>query len=367
MRKSLPTKSWPALTGRMSGSMRLEQDRAVFTHDDALQAQFGLPYLGLRITISGENSHHYYLIHPSKPEQEICVQTIEPIEALANFGLRAAEDAISNSSGRKKSRHARLTSLAMALFFLFFGVPWTISLLPASMINSMVTIEKENSLGDLLLPLAANKTIEEHPLLVPLVKISERIISSNPELQNLNLRLHISKDPVSNAFALPGQIIVIHTGLLEEADTWQEVAGVLAHEIGHLEQRHSLKALVGKAGILLGMGGLAIITGPDFANWLGNGSNLVSLKYGREDEFSADSRGAHFLNQAGIAPRGLIGFLEKALKKNPGRYGWAKALKFLSTHPLIEERIERLKKIEPKIDSSGPWADLNLPPLKDQP
>ena len=364
MKKPLPIKSWPALTGRKGGTISLEQDRVVFFHDDSLQAQFDLPYLGLRISVSGENSHHYFLNHPSKPEQEICVQTPEPIETLAAFGVSAAQDAISKSSQRKKSRLARLSSVGVILFFLFFGIPWMISLLPATVINSMVTLEKEKALGTIILPLTAGNAIEEHPSLEPLLKISKKIISTNPELQSLDLRLHISKDPVSNAFALPGQMIVVNTGLLEEADTWQEVAGVLAHEIGHIEQRHNLRALAGKAGILIGMGCIALFTGPDFAYWLGNGSNLISLKYGREDEFSADLRGASFLNQAGIGPEGLIAFLKKELNQHPVRNSWARTFRFFSTHPLIEERIQRLEKAVPRIPPTDPLAELELPPLK---
>ena len=78
MKESLPSKSWPALTGRRSGFVRLEQNRAIFSYDDPLLTQFELPYLGLRISVSGKNSHHYLLTHPSMPEQEICVQTSEP-------------------------------------------------------------------------------------------------------------------------------------------------------------------------------------------------------------------------------------------------------------------------------------------------
>jgi predicted Zn-dependent protease len=364
MNEPLPSKSWPALTGRKSGSVRLERDRVVFFHDDPLQGQFDLPFLGLRISVSGENSHHYYLNHPSKPEQEICVQTAEPIETIAAFGVRAAQEAISKSSQRKNSRLARLTSVGLILFFLFFGIPWMISLLPASVINAMVTLEKEKALGTIIFPLTAGNAIEEHPSLEPLLKISKKIISSNPELQSLDLRLHVSKDPVSNAFALPGQRIVVNTGLLESADSWLEVAGVLAHEIGHIEQRHNLRALAGKAGILIGMGCIALFTGPDFAYWLGSGSNLISLNYSREDEFSADLRGAYFLNQAGIGPEGLILFLKKELNQHPARNSWARTFSFLSTHPLIEERIHRLEKTESTAPAADPLSELALPPLK---
>jgi len=346
--------------------MHLEQDRVVFLHDDAPQDQFDLPFRGLRISVSGENSHHYYLNHPSKPEQEICIQTPEPIEALAAFGAKAAQDAISKSSQRKKSRLARLGSVGLVLFFLFFGLPWMISLLPASVLNTLMTPEKEKSIGALILPLTAGNTIEEHPSLEPLQKIAKKIISSNPELQSFDLRLHISKDPVSNAFALPGQRIVVNTGLIERADSWVEVAGVLAHEIGHIEQRHNLRALAGKAGILIGMGCIALFTGPDFAYWLGNGSSLISLKYSRGDEFSADLRGAYFLNQAGIGSEGLILFLKKELKQHPERNSWTRAFRFLSTHPLIEERIQRLEKAESPTLPSEPLAELELPPLKVQ-
>ncbi|MBU6154621.1 MAG: M48 family metallopeptidase [Bdellovibrionales bacterium] len=360
MKKTLPSKSWPALAGRQSGSLRLEQNRAVFSYDDPMLAQFELPYLGLMISVAGENSHHYFLFHPSKLEQEICVQTSEPIEALAQFGLRAAADTLSQSSLRKKSRFARLTMVTIVLFFLLFGVPWVISLLPATLINSMVSQEQETSIGNLIFPMVAAKTIEDHVLQTSLEKIAKKITSSSPEIQELDLKLHVSRDRESNAFALPGQTIVINEGLLKGSKTWQEVAGVLAHEIGHIEQRHSLRALTGSAGVLLGMGFLAIITGADFAGWLASGSNLISLQYSREDEFSADSRGSYFLEQAGIGSEGLILFLENGLKKNPERNRWLERFKFMSTHPLLEERIQRLRAFSRKAPDSDPFKTLDL-------
>ncbi|HEU4654138.1 MAG TPA: M48 family metallopeptidase [Steroidobacteraceae bacterium] len=142
---------------------------------------------------------------------------------------------------------------------------------------------------------------------------------------------HVATDPSINAFAMPGGIIVVHSGLIAATHRPEELAGVLAHEIQHVEQRHSLRAMFKQ----LGLRGLwALLTGNFGSSLIGQATfQLTSLQFSRHDESSADAKGFDALVQHDIDPRGMIDFfaiMEKQDGVNPPE--------FLSTHPADRER-----------------------------
>ena len=114
-----------------------------------------------------------------------------------------------------------------------------------------------------------------------------------------------------NAFALPGGKIVIHSGLLTRAESWEEVAGVLSHEIAHVTQRHHIRGVISKLGVftivsfLIGDGTAVAATISEM------GGQLESLAYSRSFEKEADNKGWDFLEQANINPEGMIVFFQK--------------------------------------------------------
>lgn len=156
-----------------------------------------------------------------------------------------------------------------------------------------------------------------------------------------------------NAFALPGGHIFVQRGLLDVVNTEMEVAGVLAHEVGHVVARHAARQvgrqrmLEAGAGVLsqaLG-GGQGQAQGPGdqpgltrvAINLLANG---VLLKYSRDQEDEADQLGFTGVVKAGYDPRGLISFLQTLLalqRENPNALA-----QLFATHPPSEERIHAL-------------------------
>ena len=119
------------------------------------------------------------------------------------------------------------------------------------------------------------------------------------------------------------------------------LAGVLAHELGHIEKRHNLKAIGTGLSLLTGATLLSLVIGTDAAGFMLNGLQFGTLKYSRDHEREADDAGVRILLNAGLSPRGLVRFFEK-LKAKEG-FGSSSALNLLSTHPMTEERISRLK------------------------
>lgn len=149
------------------------------------------------------------------------------------------------------------------------------------------------------------------------------------------LRFFVAEGPEVNAFAAPGGVVVVFTGLLRSAESAEEVAGVLAHEIAHVELRHSLRQLVKVAGLKV----LFSAVLGDYGQLAGWGAQLTELKFSRDAEREADARGLTRLVEARIDPQGLPRFFAK-LEKTEGAAASLPAV--LSTHPATRERLDAL-------------------------
>lgn len=138
---------------------------------------------------------------------------------------------------------------------------------------------------------------------------------------------------IVNAYALPGGHIVLLRGLLAQAESPDEVAGVLAHELTHTIKRHPMRALVANSGLAL----LIEVT-------LGNGTGaslgylLTSLHYSRAMEAEADDGAVHLLQHAGIGTDGFAAFFERMEKRSIGP-----KLPYLSSHPQDEDRLAAVR------------------------
>ena len=134
--------------------------------------------------------------------------------------------------------------------------------------------------------------------------------------------------------ALPGGRIVVTHALIQRASSPEALAGVLAHELGHLLDRHPEQGLLRALG-LVGVVQLAT-GGSDFASAT---SLLAGLAYSRQAEREADGHAIRLLAAAGVATEGLAGLLE-----NLARADGPEPLSFLSTHPATEERLRQLRR-----------------------
>jgi hypothetical protein len=139
-----------------------------------------------------------------------------------------------------------------------------------------------------------------------------------------------------NAFALPGGVIVVNTGLIAATSRPEELAGVLAHEVQHVELRHSIRGMVKDLGL---RGLFAFATGDRGGSLLGEAAvGLASLKFSRDDESQADQAAFDTLIAAEIDPSGLPAFFEIMHKQ--GQHAPAA---FVSTHPLSADREAALR------------------------
>jgi beta-barrel assembly-enhancing protease len=174
--------------------------------------------------------------------------------------------------------------------------------------------------------------------------MAARLAEGNPDLPPL--AIHIYDIPVMNAFAMPGERIVITAELIRRANRPEQVAGVLAHEVGHVLKRHSEAQLVRTTGLQIL---LSVMTGGGGDTISAIAGVTAILTYTREAEAEADDVGLALLERSAIDPMGLKEFFDIILAEEgrPSTGTWRKIESALSTHPGTEDRI---KKIHPLPD-----------------
>jgi predicted Zn-dependent protease len=186
-----------------------------------------------------------------------------------------------------------------------------------------------------------------------------------------NVDVVLVNDPEVNAFVAGGQAVYVNSGLINMADSANEVQGVVAHELGHVVGGHAIndtgaKTAGGISLLSLLLGGLAAAAGGGEAalGVLMAGQQAAMGKYlafTRGEEASADAAGASFLSKAGITGKGSIAFFEK-LQNMENRYGYtAKGDdQYMMTHPLTQDRIATLQDVYEKDPAWNKPSDPKL-------
>lgn len=153
------------------------------------------------------------------------------------------------------------------------------------------------------------------------------------EKSDYDIRIRVSSHEAVNAFAMLGGDIVVFHGLIDFAETPDEVAAVVAHELGHLIRRHPTQALVRAFGFDLL---ISFLTGGSVLSDLGG--QILALSHSRDAEREADILGLKLLGDAGLRRDGMARFFDRLEKKEgslPGLLG------YFSSHPSTTERIDR--------------------------
>ncbi|MGB2818446.1 MAG: M48 family metalloprotease [Burkholderiaceae bacterium] len=181
-----------------------------------------------------------------------------------------------------------------------------------------------------------------------------RLVAVSPS-SSLDFVFFIVRDPMLNAFALPGGFIGVHSGLVVTAQSESELASVLGHEIGHVTQRHIARMIARQkesAAVAIGTLLLAILaaraggsSSGDLAQAaiLGGQAAMIQqqLNFSREAEREADRVGFQTLTQAGFDGRGMEGFFARMQSGTRIYEGTAPA--YLRTHPMTVERISDMQ------------------------
>ena len=316
-----------------------------------------VPLEEIGVTLGGFNHDQVYLFW----HQEEGRWAFSPADKNALAQLRASAPAplsgLLQGAAKDVTRQSRRSRFGLGMLGLFLALPLLLLALLfwqshniAGWVASHISIENEQKLGELAFKQAtAGLKIRQSGLdAATIQEMGTRLTKGS----RYTYQWYVADDPAINAFAVPGGYVVVNTGLIRAADTAEEVAGVLAHEVQHVELRHTLKNLVHTLGL---RAALALALGDVSGSVLGDmAATLGELKFSRDLESEADQKGLAALRQAGIAPQGMVSFFDKLARQEKG----AAPADLLSTHPASEDR---MKKLRGMIEEQGAWPSQPLP------
>ena len=177
--------------------------------------------------------------------------------------------------------------------------------------------------------------------------ISQAIITE----QGGNWEVVVFEDKSPNAFALPGNKIGIHTGMLALVDNQDQLAAVIGHEVGHVLAKHSNERASQEMAVNSGMAMIQAVGAPQSAlgqtafGLLGVGAEYgILMPYSRVQESEADIIGVDLMAKAGFDPRQSVTLWQKMEQASQGQ----QPIEFMSTHPAHATRIQNLEQHMPQ-------------------
>lgn len=186
-------------------------------------------------------------------------------------------------------------------------------------------------------------------------RIGRRLVEQT-DLANLPWTFGVVRDDTVNAFNLPGGLVYVHTGLIGEAESLDQLTAVLGHEIAHGVARHGTQLMTRAEGL---NALTALVLGQDpgqleqtVAGLVGSG---ILLDYSRDAEREADRLGVRYNHAAGYDPHGAPEFFRKLLSLRQRRPSDLE--RFFSSHPVTEERIRTTRKLADSLPDRGSLVD----------
>ncbi|HET6676089.1 MAG TPA: M48 family metallopeptidase [Nitrospiraceae bacterium] len=275
-----------------------------------------------------ESARTLYL---KSPDLIIAFRRAAPPELTAHLD-RTAEQV-------RRARHAHrglwiagaAAIIGLAVMF-WFGtdlmVEWAVKRIP---------VEWEQQLGAVAYRqmLSGQSIVKEGPAVEAVQEITRRLTAQAPD--TYRFEVSVVRNDVVNAFALPGGYVIVFTGLIQKAESGEEVAGVLSHEISHVLERHGMERIIKQSGLAAVV---TVVLG-DQQGLIGLaqqlGMKLATLKFSREQETEADLSGLRLLRKARIAPGGMIRFFDRLSEQDMHQ------IELFSTHPMSASRAKRLE------------------------
>jgi predicted Zn-dependent protease len=316
-----------------------------------------LPYRELELH-SERGDDRLFFRHPGHPDWSVFTFDHGILEEPALTKHTPLRHQIAALQRRSVVRKAVIVT---ALFFVAFALAsllvtwfsgWAVRKLVAQ-----VPASWEKNLGDqVFAELKTTERLREDPRLAARVRVAtERLVKAVPQVQ---FQFHILDEEHPNAFALPGGHVLVNTALLQLLDRPEELAGVLAHELAHVTERHAFRKIVSSAGPYFAA---RLLVGDDsgMLTLLADSSQmLVRQSFSRDYEREADDGAWHLLLAANIDPRGLTDALKKLKAEEEKLGGNRFALQAFSSHPPTDERITRLEGRWQKLKRQDGFAPL---------
>ena len=342
--------------GEVNGRIAIDPQRLLFTSETA---NVELSLDGLNIEWDGADRLAF-----SSPEETDWIVYASDDGILKNYfftrrnRLRLlTRDLRRQGEGR---RTLRLAGIFLVAFSVVAAAVWVLSGWTLNFLVRQVPVSWETQLGDSILGEIKEdiKPVEDPRHRAELRALIDRLAGTLPE-KKYKFDVQIIEEADPNAFAVPGGRILVTTGLFGTAQSPEEIAGVLAHEMAHVTQQHQLRQLIATAGPYYVMK-VFISDKRGFAAFISNGSQFLARQgFSRELEREADDAGWHYLESANIDPRGLSGFLRK-LMADPMEQTLEKSpLRILNSHPPTTERVEHLEELWKHARKKSGFVDLH--------
>lgn len=214
--------------------------------------------------------------------------------------------------------------------------------------GGIVSPEQEYALGKEWVRLYRSRVpTSSDPLLIDYIEQLMRKLAMSSELEDRRLSIIVVENPTMNAFAVPGGVIGVHTGLFLYADSEGQLSSVLAHELAHLSQRHFARGLQQRQTNSMGLMAaqlaslvLMATAGSEAGMAALSASNALALdnqlRFSRQNEQEADRVGIQTMVAAGMDPYEVPEMFERMLHST--RFS-RRPPEFLLTHPITEKRI----------------------------
>jgi predicted Zn-dependent protease len=354
---------WPGCYFDGVTAARLETDVVLSSDGVELRLHNGSPifwpYSEIRQTQGEREGEPVRLEHGDEPAEAVVVDLAGFLEALHGYTLEVVAAGRDRSIGIGQVLAALTAAAFVGSGLYFWGAHALGDFAAAALPTSW-----EKRLGDAAIrQLAPEEDRCDDPVKAEAVETIVRRLAAARGASPYEYELVLASGML-NAFAAPGGRMLVFDELIGMTESPEELAGVLAHEIEHVERRHSTRALFRDltVGIIQ-----AAVTG-DLANGafaMDGAATLATLAHHRDEELEADAGGLDLLRAAEIDPAGMITMFEKFAKLEGSG---SDAASYLSTHPATRDRIQRLRAlVEEKPATVKPieldvhWARVKAP------
>ena len=298
------------------------------------------PYSELRQTQGRYSGEEVRLERGTGIGETLVIPNANILLAIHRVGGKDASH-FHHPSTRRKRVYWTIAAALAALPIIYVIFTWGVPSL-AKPITAAIPISWETQLGQFVQEeFTDEEPLCENPKLADTLDVMMTRLMTPLETIPYSFHLTVVDSSMVNAMAAPGGYLILFRGLLQDTESPEELAGVLAHEIQHVMLRHSMHLIVRHVSMAFVIAALSGDASGMLSYGLQAAQTLQTLAYGREAENEADEQGLELLQRAGIDPSGMIAFFDKLSQEQEE----TSPFQYFSTHPPTTERRDHLQEL----------------------
>ena len=328
---------------------------------------FVVPYAELHLERGGASGKMLFCKNRDR-SLSIFTEDVQVLRNLRRSGNRRVLEQLRQIDSEHRTKGMRTMALLLLTGLILLGAVLLLPSLWRSMREAAVNAipnSVDKNIGKMAIESMdlGGQEIKNPRVVKAIQRMVDRLAEQVPD-KDLKFETRVLRHEQQNAFALPGGQIVVFSGLMQQAEKPEEVAGVLAHEIAHVTERHGIERLVQGLGVI---GALQLLLG-DVGGLLATAGELLTLaainSYSRDQESEADREGVALMHRAQLNPAALADFLQKLgvdateqgeaetpsedaereTEKDSGLQEVGESIAgWLGTHPQTEARVEAIR------------------------